>query len=59
MPYYINEKEVGYAEYIKYLEEVIMVAEQRLDELSSCGIPCSLSYYIDEAVNIINSNRKK
>lgn len=53
MGYYLNGKEVGYAEYIKYLEEVILdINENLYDELG-------LHSNIDEAITIINENKER
>ena len=52
MGYYLNGKEVGYAEYIEYLENVILdINENLYDELG-------LHSNIDEAITIITENKK-
>ena len=58
MGYYLNNKEVGYAEYIEYLENTILSADEFLDEMSDCGLPTAHSE-VDEAVSVIEKNRKK
>ena len=56
--YYINNKKVGYAEYIKYLEDIILVVDENLYDAQQHGLHYTDSN-IDEVVNIIKENRKK
>jgi hypothetical protein len=58
MSYYINEKEVGYAEYINYLETIVCEANKFLQVLYKAGFP-SIFPLVDEAVNIINENKER
>jgi len=50
MGYYINEKEVGYAEYIKYLEEVIL----SINRAWGCW-----KLLMNGAVTVINENKER
>lgn len=58
MGYWLNNKEVGYAEYIEYLENTILSAEAFLDEMCDHGLPAAHPE-VDEAVSVIEKNRKK
>lgn len=57
MGYYLNNKEVGYAKYIEYLENAVLSAEAFLDEMCDCGLPAAHPE-IDEVANNVKENRK-
>lgn len=58
MGYCINNKKVKYAEYIKYLEDAILIVDENLYDAQQSGLHYT-DPNIDEVVNVIKENRKK
>jgi hypothetical protein len=57
MVYFLKGKEVGYAEYVEYLESTILFVKKALDEIIVCDFTC-ICPKIDEAMEVINLNKK-
>ncbi len=57
MKYYLN-KEVGYAKYIEYLENIILSINEFFDETYACELPFPPPD-INKAISIIEENRKR